>query len=71
MTPSETLLQDHQSRKDAEGVTWFTAADLARLGLREPLMTTMQNLQHALKLRRASAVVECGGRVDAFSLRDA
>lgn len=67
---TDTILADHASRKHA-GVTWFTSADLQRLGIQEPLMTTMQTVQHTLRTRRSAHVVETAGCTDRWSLRDA
>jgi hypothetical protein len=67
---TEKILADHAARKDAEGVAWFTAADLCRLGIDEALFTVMQNVQHTLKLRRAPQAVESGGCTDRWSVQD-
>lgn len=67
---TDTILQDHQARKDATGTAWITAQDLQRLGITLPLMTCMQTVQHTLRLRRSGHVVETQGRVDAFSVQD-
>jgi hypothetical protein len=71
LSPTETILADHQARKDAAGTAWFTTGDLRRLGLDLPLMTCMQTVQHTLRLRRSGQVVETQGRTDAFSVQDA
>lgn len=68
---TDQILADHQARKDAQGVTWYTAADLRRLGIDEPLFTAMQTVQHTLKLRRAKQSVESEGRTDRWSVQDA
>jgi hypothetical protein len=68
---TDPILADHAARKDASGTTWFTAADLARLGIDMALMSCMQNVQHTLRLRRSGHVVETQGRTDAFSIQDA
>jgi hypothetical protein len=68
MGPTDAILTDHQSRKDAHGVAWFTAQDLARLGIDLPLMSAMQTVQHTLRMRRSGLVVETQGRTDAFSV---
>ncbi len=67
---TEQILADHEARKDAEGVTWFTPADLARLGIRERLFTAMQTVQHTLRLRKAHQVVESHGCTDRWSVQD-
>jgi len=64
------ILEDHARRKDTAGVAWFEAADLARLGIQEPLMTVMQNVQHVLRSSRSEMVVETQGSVDRFSVRN-
>ena len=68
---TEQILTDHAARKDPDGVTWFTAADLARLGIHDRLFTIMQTVQHTLRLRRARQVVESHGCTDRWSLEDA
>lgn len=68
---TDTILGDHQARKDAAGTAWVTAQDLQRLGIDLPLMTCMQTVQHTLRLRRSGHVVETQGRTDAFSVQDA
>ena len=68
---TEQILADHAARKDADGVTWFTAADLARLGLHDRLFTIMQTVQHSLRLRKSRQVVESHGCTDRWSLEDA
>lgn len=70
VSTTDTLLADHQSRKNADGVTWFMAEDLRRLGIDLPVMGAMQTAQHTLRMRRAFTVVETAGSVDRFSLRD-
>ncbi|MBS1767616.1 MAG: hypothetical protein JST05_09475 [Acidobacteria bacterium] len=65
---TDTILEDWAKRKDAEGVAWFDARDLARLGIPERLMTAMQNVQHTLRLRRSDKVVETQGQLDRFSV---
>jgi len=67
---TEQILADHAARKDADGVTWFTAADLARLGIHDRLFTIMQTVQHSLRLRKSRQVVESHGRTDRWSLED-
>lgn len=64
------ILEDYASRKDSHGVTWFEAGDLRRLGIREPLMTVMQNVQHVLRSSRSVLQVETQGCLDRFSVRD-
>ena len=68
---TEQILADHAARKDAEGITWFRAEDLKRLGIQEQLFTTMQTVQHTLRLRKARQVVESHGCMDRWSLQDA
>ncbi|GLH70447.1 hypothetical protein GETHPA_19800 [Geothrix rubra] len=68
---TDRILADHASRKDHDGVAWFTAADLARLGIQDALFTVMQTVQHTLKLRRARHVVESHGCTDRWSVQDA
>ncbi|HJW09388.1 MAG TPA: hypothetical protein VJ483_07105 [Holophagaceae bacterium] len=70
MSITDTILADHEARKDAEGITWFTEDDLHRLGLQDRLFTVMQTVQHTLKLRRALQAVESGGCTDRWSVRD-
>jgi len=67
---TEQILADHASRRDAEGITWFTAADLQRLGIHDHLFTIMQTVQHTLRLRKSSHVVESQGHTDRWSLQD-
>lgn len=69
MGQTDTILEDWAKRKDAEGIAWFHADDLTRLGIQERLMTVMQNVQHTLRLRRSDKVVETVSSVDAFSVR--
>lgn len=68
---TEQILTDHAARKDGDGVTWFTEADLARLGIRDALFTVMQTVQHTLRMRRARQVVESHGCTDRWSVEDA
>jgi hypothetical protein len=68
MGPTDAILTDHQARKDPQGVAWFTAQDLARLGIDLPLMSTMQTVQHTLRMRRSRHLVETQGRIDAFAV---
>lgn len=68
---TEQILTDHAARKDGNGVTWFTEADLARLGIHDQLFTIMQTVQHTLRMRRARQVVESHGCTDRWSLQDA
>jgi hypothetical protein len=70
MSMTDTILEDWSKRKDAEGIAWFTAGDLARLGIQDHLMTAMQNVQHTLRLRRSDKVVETSGQTDRFSVRE-
>jgi hypothetical protein len=67
---TEQVLADHAARKDKDGISWFTADDLHRLGIREALFTTMQTVQHTLRLRKARQVVESEGRTDRWSVQD-
>jgi hypothetical protein len=68
---TEQILVDHEARKDPEGVSWFTAEDLQRLGIRDRLFTVMQTVQHTLLLHKAHQVVESHGCTDRWSLEDA
>ena len=68
---TEQILTDHAARRDPEGITWFTAADLQRLGIHDALFTVMQTVQHTLRLRKARQVVESHGCTDRWSLQDA
>ena len=67
---TEQILADHAARKDADGVTWFTDEDMARLGIHDRLFTVMQTVQHSLRLRRARQVVESHGCTDRWSVED-
>jgi len=67
---TDRILEDHAGRKDHDGVTWFTDADLARLGIHDPLFTVMQTVQHTLKLHRAAQSVESHGCTDRWSVQD-
>ena len=67
---TEQILADHATRKDADGITWFTVSDLARLGIHDQLFTVMQTVQHTLKLRKAHQVVESHGCTDRWSVQD-
>jgi hypothetical protein len=68
---TDKVLSDHQARKGHGDTTWFTQADLQRLGIDLPVMSAMQTVQHTLRLRRAATLVETAGRLDSFSLQDA
>ena len=68
---TEQILADHAARKSPDGVTWFTPADLARLGIHDQLFTIMQTVQHTLRMRRARQVVESHGCTDRWSVQDA
>ena len=70
MTISETILKDHASRKGVEGITWFTAQELARLGIDEPLFSVYQNLQHTLKFKRLPFAAEALNHTDQWCLKD-
>ena len=67
---TEQILADHAARKDADGITWFAAEDLARLGISDGLFTVMQTVQHMLRLRKAHHVVESQGHTDRWSVQD-
>jgi hypothetical protein len=67
---TEQILADHAARKNADGITWFGAEDLRRLGIQERLFTVMQTVQHTLRLRKAHQVVESEGCTDKWSLQD-
>lgn len=66
---TRTILEDHARRKDAHGVAWFDLQDLARLGIQEGLMTTLQNVQHVLRSTRSPFTAETLGALDRFSVR--
>ncbi|MBK8789055.1 MAG: hypothetical protein KA743_01490 [Geothrix sp.] len=70
MDITQRILADHAARKSAEGITWFDAGDLRRLGLQDQLFTVMQTVQHTLRLRKAHQVVESHGCTDRWSLED-
>ncbi len=70
MAITDILLADHAARKNAEGVAWFSAADLVRLGLPGTPMGVFQEAQHTLRLRRSPVVAETLGQLDRFSLRE-
>ena len=70
MGVTDTILEDWSRRKDADGIAWFTEEDLRRLGIPEPLMTTMQDVQHILRTRRSDKVVETAGNTRGFSIRE-
>ena len=67
---TEQILTDHASRKDQDGISWFTADDLKRLGIQDQLFTVMQTVQHTLRMRKARQVVESEGFTDRWSLQD-
>ncbi|GLH73803.1 hypothetical protein GETHLI_23050 [Geothrix limicola] len=67
---TEQILADHATRKDVDGITWFTAEDLKRLGIQDRLFTVMQTVQHTLRLKKAHQVVESHGCTDRWSLQD-
>jgi hypothetical protein len=67
---TDRILEDHAARKDEDGVTWFTDADLVRLGIHDRLFTIMQTVQHTLKLRRTALSVESHGCTDRWSVQD-
>lgn len=68
---TEQILADHAARKNADGITWFTADDLKRLGIHDNLFTIMQTVQHTLRLKKSYHVVESEGCTDRWSLQDA
>jgi hypothetical protein len=68
---TEQILADHAVRKDQDGISWFTAEDLKRLGIHDRLFTIMQTVQHTLRLRKAHQVVESEGFTDRWSIQDA
>ncbi len=68
---TEQILADHALRKDKDGISWFTAEDLQRLGIHDGLFTVMQTVQHTLRLRKARQVVESEGCTDRWSVQDA
>ena len=68
---TEQILADHEARKNPDGITWFTAEDLKRLGIQDHLFTIMQTVQHTLRLHKAHQVVESEGNTDRWSLQDA
>jgi len=68
---TEQILADHASRKDKDGISWFTDDDLKRLGIHDRLFTIMQTVQHTLRMRKARQVVESEGFTDRWSLQDA
>lgn len=70
MSLTETILKDHATRKGAEGVTWFTAQDLNRLGIGDSLFSVYQNLQHTLKSKRMPYVAEALNQTDQWSVKD-
>lgn len=70
MSATEKILVDHEARKAAGRVTWFTEQDLRRLGISTALFTTMQDVQHALRLRHSDRVVESEGCTDRWSIQD-
>lgn len=67
---TEQILADHKTRKGADGITWFQAEDMKRLGLSDGLFTIMQTVQHTLRLRKAQQVVESHGCTDRWSVED-
>ena len=68
---TEQILADHASRKDQDGISWFTDDDLKRLGIHDRLFTIMQTVQHTLRMHKAHQVVESEGFTDRWSLQDA
>lgn len=67
---TEQILADHEARKDRDGISWFTADDLKRLGIHDDLFTIMQTVQHTLRMGKAHQVVESEGFTDRWSLQD-
>ena len=67
---TEQILADHASRKDQDGISWFTTDDLKRLDIQDRLFTVMQTVQHTLRMRKARQVVESEGFTDRWSLQD-
>jgi hypothetical protein len=67
---TEQILADHAARKDTEGISWFTADDLKRLGIHDRLFTIMQTVQHTLRLRKSHQVVESESCTDRWSVQD-
>lgn len=70
MGVTDTILEDWSRRKDADGIAWFGEEDLRRLGVQDPLMTVMQDVQHILRTRRSDKVVETAGNTAGFSVRE-
>lgn len=70
MSITGRILEDHAQRKDASGVAWFDAGDLARLGISDPVMTVMQNVQHVLRSGQSRFVVETLGCLDRFTIHE-
>ena len=68
---TEQILADHASRKDQDGISWFTEDDLKRLGIQDRLFTVMQTVQHTLRMHKGRQVVESEGFTDRWSLQDA
>jgi hypothetical protein len=70
MGTTDIILEDWSRRKDADGIAWFVEEDLARLGIVDPLMTVMQDVQHILRIHRSDKVVETAGHTTGFSVRE-
>ena len=70
MDITKQILTDHAARRNAEGITWFDAGDLRRLGIQERLFTVMQTVQHTLRLKKSHQVVESHGCTDRWSVED-
>ncbi|NWJ40529.1 MAG: hypothetical protein HXX12_06120 [Geothrix sp.] len=70
MDITQQILADHAARKNADGITWFHAEDLKRLGIQDQLFTVMQTVQHTLRLKKAHQVVESHGCTDRWSVQD-
>jgi len=68
---TKQILADHAARRNADGITWFDAEDLKRLGIQDQLFTVMQTVQHTLRLKKAHQVVESHGCTDRWSVQDA
>lgn len=67
---TEQILADHAARRGPDGITWFMAEDMKRLGIRDHLFTVMQTVQHTLRLGKARQVVESHGCTDRWSVQD-
>ena len=70
MDITKQILADHAARKDADGISWFDAGDLKRLGIQERLFTVMQTGQQSLCHQSAHQLMESHGCTDRWSLED-